>query len=228
MSLPQYGPRPLRPLNDHMRHGFDQDYNSENFLSVLANTFYIYFDDKRHNTSGNPVTEEMKRSPELAKTYQPIPDWKVMKDRQKTILAAIVLCLNLGVDPPDIMKTYPCAKLEAWCDPLTFPDTKKAIELIGKALQLQYETLLLRTRYKQLLDPCVEDVKRFCNTLRRNAKDERILFHYNGHRQRRDLGVQPRLHPVHPHPVVRPPDVARRALHLCLRLQQRRQHRAQL
>lgn len=181
MSLPQYGPRPLRPLNDHMRHGFDQDYNSENFLSVLANTFYIYFDDKRHNTSGNPVTEEMKRSPELAKTYQPIPDWKVMKDRQKTILAAIVLCLNLGVDPPDIMKTYPCAKLEAWCDPLTFPDTKKAIELIGKALQLQYETLLLRTRYKQLLDPCVEDVKRFCNTLRRNAKDERILFHYNGH-----------------------------------------------
>lgn len=31
------------------------------------------------------------------------------------------------------------------------------------------------------MDPCVEDVKRFCNTLRRNAKDERILFHYNGH-----------------------------------------------
>lgn len=104
-----------------------------------------------------------------------------MKERQKTISAVLVLCLNLGVDPPDIMKTYPCAKLEAWCDPSAFPDTKKAIEAIGKNLQSQYETLLLRTRYKQLLDPCVEDVKRFCNTLRRNAKDERILFHYNGH-----------------------------------------------
>lgn len=180
-QMVQYGPKPLQPLNDKMRHGFDQDYNSENFLNLLANTFYIYFDDKRHNTNGNPITEEMKRSPELYKTYQPITDWKVMKDRQKTISAAIVLCLNLGVDPPDIMKTYPCAKFEAWCDPSLYPDTKKAIESIGKTLQLQYETLSLRTRYKLSLDPCVEDVKRFCNTLRRNAKDERILFHYNGH-----------------------------------------------
>lgn len=104
-----------------------------------------------------------------------------MRERQKTISAVIVMCLNLGVDPPDVMKTYPCAKYEAWCDPSLFSDTKKAIETIGKNLQSQYETLSLRTRYKQSLDPCVEDVKRFCNTLRRNAKDERILFHYNGH-----------------------------------------------
>lgn len=179
MSL--YAPRQLQPLNSKMRHGFDEDYNLEHFLSSLANTFYIYFDDKRHNTNGNPVTENMKNLPEYAKNHQPIRDWKVMKERQKTISAVLVLCLNLGVDPPDIMKTYPCAKLEAWCDPSAFPDTKKAIEAIGKNLQSQYETLLLRTRYKQLLDPCVEDVKRFCNTLRRNAKDERILFHYNGH-----------------------------------------------
>ncbi|EAZ63418.2 Kontroller Of Growth [Scheffersomyces stipitis CBS 6054] len=164
-----------------MRHGFDEDYSSENFLNLLANTFYIYFDDKRQNTNGNPITAEMKQSGKYYKNYQPITDWKVMKERQKTISAVLVLCLNLGVDPPDIMKTYPCAKLESWCDPSSFPDTKKAIENIGKNLQSQYETLSLRTRYKQSLDPCVEDVKRFCNTLRRNAKDERILFHYNGH-----------------------------------------------
>lgn len=121
-----------------MRHGFDEDYNSEQFLLSLANTFYIYFDDKRHNTNGNPVTEEMKRLPEFSKNYQAIRDWKVMKERQKTISAVLVLCLNLGVDPPDIMKTYPCAKLEAWCDPSAFPDTKKAIEAIGKNLQSQY------------------------------------------------------------------------------------------
>ncbi|ODV76960.1 Kontroller of growth [Suhomyces tanzawaensis NRRL Y-17324] len=164
-----------------MRHGFDQDYNSANFLNLLANTFYIYFDDKRHNTNGNPITPEMKQTPKYFRNYQPITDWKVMKERQKTISAVLVLCLNLGVDPPDIMKTYPCAKYEAWCNPTSFPDTKKAIDSIGKNLQSQYETLSLRTRYKQSLDPCVEDVKRFCNTLRRNAKDERILFHYNGH-----------------------------------------------
>lgn len=176
-----FGPRPLQPLNSKMRHGFDKDYNSEHFLTTLANTFYIYFDDKRHNANGNPILAAMKALQELSKNYQPIVDWKVMKERQKTISAVLVLCLNLGVDPPDIMKTYPCAKLEAWCDPSAFPDTKKAIEAIGKNLQTQYETLSLRTRYKQSLDPCVEDVKRFCNTLRRNAKDERIMFHYNGH-----------------------------------------------
>lgn len=176
-----YGPRPLQPLNDKMRHGFEEDYTLENFLLLLANTFYIYFDDKRHNTNGNPISEETRLLPLQYKNYQPIADWKVMKERQKTISAVLVLCLNLGVDPPDIMKTYPCAKYEAWCDPSAFPDTKKALESIGKNLQTQYETLSLRTRYKQLLDPCVEDVKRFCNTLRRNAKDERILFHYNGH-----------------------------------------------
>lgn len=176
-----HGPRPLQTLNLSMRHGFDEHYNLEQFLLLLANNFYIYFDDKRHNANGSPVPLRIKRRPLRAKKYEPIPDWKVMKERQKTISAVLVLCLNLGVDPPDIMKTYPCAKMEAWCDPVQFPDTKKAIEAIGKSLQSQYETLSLRTRYKQLLDPCVEDVKRFCNTLRRNAKDERILFHYNGH-----------------------------------------------
>lgn len=180
-QLVYFGPRPLQPLNAKMRHGFDEDYNSENFLSSLANTFYIYFDDKRHNANGNPISEAMKKLPELFKNYQPIVDWKVMKERQKTVSAVLVLCLNLGTDPPDIMKTYPCAKLEAWCDLSNFSDNKKAIEAIGKNLQSQYETLSLRTRYKQSLDPCVEDVKRFCNTLRRNSKDERILFHYNGH-----------------------------------------------
>lgn len=53
--------------------------------------------------------------------------------------------------------------------------------MIGKNLQQQYETLSIRTRYKQYLDPFVEDTKKFCCSLRRNAKDERILFHYNGH-----------------------------------------------
>lgn len=171
----------LQPLNTAMRHGFDEEYNLDNFLSTLANQFFIYYDDKRHTANGNPISDEMKRTPPLARNYQPIVDWKVMRERQKTISAVLVLCLNLGVDPPDVMKTYPCAKLEAWVDPLLHTDTKKAIEAIGKALQLQYETLLLRTKYKQLLDPCVEDVKRSCNTLRRNAKEERILFHYNGH-----------------------------------------------
>lgn len=175
-----YGPQPLRPLNIETRHGFEEQYNSEQLLQALANDFIFYFDDKRHKTNGNP-TPEAEKLKDQDHYYQPIQDWKIMKDRQKTVSAALLLCLNLGVDPPDVIKTHPCARVESWVDPLNFQDSKKAIEQIGKNLQSQYETLSLRTRYKQSLDPCVEDVKRFCNSLRRTSKDDRILFHYNGH-----------------------------------------------
>ena len=34
--------------------------------------------------------------------------------QMKTVSVALVLCLNIGVDPPDVMKTYPCARIETW------------------------------------------------------------------------------------------------------------------
>ncbi|TGZ82850.1 hypothetical protein EX30DRAFT_354182 [Ascodesmis nigricans] len=151
-----------------MRHGFGDEYNQEEYLRDLETIFYMYYTDKRHETGGNPKEEKF-----------PLQEWR-MKDRLKTVSAALVMCLNLGVDPPDIIKTTPCAKLESWIDP-TAHAAPKALELIGKNLQAHYETLSIRTRYKQHLDPPVEDTKKFCCALRRNAKDERILFHYNGH-----------------------------------------------
>ncbi|RWS22949.1 regulatory-associated protein of mTOR-like isoform X2, partial [Leptotrombidium deliense] len=105
--------------------------------------------------------------------------WR-MKERMKTVSVALVMCLNIGVDPPDILKTQPCAKLECWIDPATLAPPR-ALEQIGAALQKQYERWQPRARYKQSLDPTVEEVKRLCISLRRNAKDERVLFHYNGH-----------------------------------------------
>ncbi|MEJ1269209.1 regulatory associated protein of MTOR complex 1 [Cricetulus griseus] len=41
--------------------------------------------------------------------------------------------------------------------------------------------LIDKARYKQSLDPTVDEVKKLCTSLRRNAKEERVLFHYNGH-----------------------------------------------
>lgn len=111
-------------------------------------------------------------------------DWKTqtwrMKERMKTVSVALVMCLNVGVDPPDIVKTQPCAKLECWIDPLTMSGPK-ALESIGQALQAQYERWQPRARYKQSLDPTADEVKKLCLSLRRNAKEERVLFHYNGH-----------------------------------------------
>lgn len=36
-------------------------------------------------------------------------DWR-LKDRLKTVSAAIVLCLNIGIDPPDIIRPGICNK----------------------------------------------------------------------------------------------------------------------
>lgn len=98
----------------------------------------------------------------------------------KTVSVALVVCLNVGVDPPDVIKIQPCARLECWIDPLSLSQ-QKALELIGKNLQAQYERWQPKARYKQSLDPNVEAVKKLCTSLRRNAKEERVLFHYNGH-----------------------------------------------
>nr|XP_023912272.1 regulatory-associated protein of TOR 1 [Quercus suber]POF10632.1 regulatory-associated protein of tor 1 [Quercus suber] len=102
------------------------------------------------------------------------------KDRMKTGCVALVLCLNISVDPPDVIKISPCARMECWIDPFSMAP-QKALETIGKTLSSQYERWQPRARYKCQLDPTVEEVKKLCNTCRRYAKSERVLFHYNGH-----------------------------------------------
>lgn len=77
----------------------------------------------------------------------------------KTVSVAILYCLNIGVDPPDVIKIEPCARLECWigisffskksywgthffffCFSDPFSDSpQKSLERIGKALQAQYE-----------------------------------------------------------------------------------------
>ena len=176
----------------------------------------------------------------------------------KTVGVALVCCLNIGVDPPDVVKTSPCARMECWLEPSAEPP-QKALEGIGSALQVgvffffffffffflcwfllgcwcccwvlmwgmlmvkkmdlafiketmsgmtlspfptltptptnynhnhttttitttttttinkqsQYERWQPRARYKQCLDPTVDDVKKLCTSLRRSSRDER-------------------------------------------------------
>ena len=47
---------------------------------------------------------------------------------------------------------------------------QKALEKVGNNLQKQYERWQPRARYKQLLDPTTEDVRKLCIALRKNAK----------------------------------------------------------
>ncbi|KAG9313880.1 hypothetical protein JVU11DRAFT_4648 [Chiua virens] len=132
-----------------------------------------YWSAKRHLTCGNPTPH----SPDCAKLFP----WRgSAPGKLKTANAALVLCLNIDVDPPDIIKTNPCAVLECWVDPRTMP-SNKALEAIGTNLQHQFEGLSLKIPYKPILDPSYEDLRKFCLNLRKQAKDETVCFYYNGH-----------------------------------------------
>ncbi|KAI3968326.1 hypothetical protein MKW92_052315 [Papaver armeniacum] len=102
------------------------------------------------------------------------------KDRMKTGCVALVLCLNISVDPPDVIKISPCARMECWIDPFAMA-APKALDTIGKSLLAQYERWQPRAKYKLQLDPTVDEVKKLCLACRKHAKGERVLFHYNGH-----------------------------------------------
>ncbi|KAF2724734.1 hypothetical protein K431DRAFT_216918 [Polychaeton citri CBS 116435] len=170
-------PKDGEPDGERMRHGWDHQLKNSDQAHALSQTFFMYFEDKRHETAGNPPL-----SFEPAKL---VGDWR-MRDRLKTVSAVLAVCLNVGVDPPDVIKTSPCARLECWVDPIP-PDsagqasTNNSNAQIGKNLQNQYENLSLRTRYKVILDPTIEELKKYTQSLRRTAHAERILFHYNGH-----------------------------------------------
>ncbi|KAI0714649.1 hypothetical protein C8Q76DRAFT_795507 [Earliella scabrosa] len=137
-----------------------------------ATPLHPYWSAKRHVTCGNPT-------PPPPGTPKMIP-WRSAPGKIKTAHAALVLCLNIDVDPPDIIKTNPCAVLEAWVDPHTMP-SHKALEVIGQNLQHQFEGLNPKISYKPILDPSKDDLKRFCITLRKSAGEDAVLFHYNGH-----------------------------------------------
>jgi regulator-associated protein of mTOR len=108
-----------------------------------------------------------------------VSKWRPM-NRTKTWCVAIVLCLNIKADPPDVIKISPCARIQCWIDPFSMPP-RRAIETIGETLSLQYERWQPKAKFKIELDPTVEEVKKLCTTCRKFAKTDRVLFHYNGH-----------------------------------------------
>jgi len=71
--------------------------------------------------------------------------WR-QKERLKTTAVALVVCLNIGVDPPDVIKISPCARMECWVDPLSM-QAPKALDTIGKVIDSQRCPLNFDVRY---------------------------------------------------------------------------------
>ena len=133
--------------------------------TLLSQTRHGAGDAPHHHQASDPSTA--------------VSRWR-QKERTKTTAVALVLCLNIGVDPPDALRISPCARLECWVDPLSMAPPK-ALETIGKNLQAQYERWQPRARYRMHLDPTLDDVKKLATGARRAARAERVLLHYNGH-----------------------------------------------
>ncbi|XP_020604438.1 regulatory-associated protein of mTOR-like [Orbicella faveolata] len=92
-----------------------------------------------------PLCFMKKRHKEVIEGSRPLAQTWRMKERMKTVSVALVLCLNIGVDPPDVVKTSPCARMECWIDPLSM-GPQKALETVGNKLQEQYERWQPRVR----------------------------------------------------------------------------------
>lgn len=105
--------------------------------------------------------------------------WKPI-DKLTTSAAVLVVCLNIGTDPPDVIKPSVCARKECWIDPFSAPKTK-ALQMIGSALQHQYQKLQPNAKLKPCLDPSSEELQKVCQNIRKMAGSDRVLFHYNGH-----------------------------------------------
>lgn len=135
----------------------------------------------RGGSDGSPLPNNALQPDLISKRNAIVPTWR-LKERMKTYGVGMILALNIGTDPPDVVKRNPCAKLQCWIDPTTM-SRAKARERIGEKLEQQYARWQQRARlkYKRALDPTVEDVRGLCVTMRRQARNERLLLHYNGH-----------------------------------------------
>jgi regulatory associated protein of mTOR len=159
-----------------LQDDYDNNANgNNNRLKQLSNYFSsnIFFDDEWHSEDYLYNTYDDSRVGDSS--------WR-LKEKMKTVGLALVVCLNIGVDPPDVIKPNPCARKHCWLD---LPNNRqKAVEMVGQALQQQYEKydkIQSKTKYKLCLDPTSEDLRKILINLRKVSKSERLLFHYNGH-----------------------------------------------
>ena len=83
----------------------------------------LYSTEYHSDNSEKTGTSEAGEKGGLVSKWRP-------KERLKTTAVALVVCLNIGVDPPDVVKVSPCARLEWWIDPLSM-QPQKALEAPG-------------------------------------------------------------------------------------------------
>ncbi|KAJ1887309.1 Target of rapamycin complex 1 subunit kog1, partial [Coemansia sp. IMI 209127] len=140
----------------------------------------------------------------LALANLQLADWRT-HEKLHTPGALLAVCLNFGVQPPDLVLPKRSAVMEAWVDPnaeVLAPTPEELalqqnaggnsaaanvgrertpLKAIGENLLRQFQSIQRNARYKPLLDCVMEELRKYCVQFRRAAKEERLLFYYNGH-----------------------------------------------
>lgn len=109
----------------------------------------------------------------------------VVYPKVKTTQGVILLCLNIGNDPPDYLRIEPCARLECWTDPrmalVSGVSAGCSSDSIAAALETQYLSLPRSAVFKKATEVSLEDARHLMLSARRRAEKGRVLLHYNGH-----------------------------------------------
>ena len=140
---------------------------------------------KRHYFANRKYTAMLRSSSSQARENQQTlieqQLTRYSKERMRTMNGLLVLCLNLGIDPPDVKKPPDVSKLFTWIDTGN-KDVKRAQEAIGNQLSTLYSQMQPRARFRPLVDAHPVSVQTHCQSARKTAgRSERVLFHYNGY-----------------------------------------------
>ncbi|KAJ2540607.1 Target of rapamycin complex 1 subunit kog1, partial [Coemansia sp. RSA 1853] len=95
--------------------------------------------------------------------------------------ALLAVCLDLTSAKYSTAQNTYHAIMEAWTDPTTISTVGQMHSVISDNLVSQFEQLPGKIIYKPLIDCDVLRLQRNSLHFRNVAKDQRILFHYNGH-----------------------------------------------
>ncbi|PVV02718.1 hypothetical protein BB560_002823 [Smittium megazygosporum] len=153
--------------------------------------------DSEHNLVQNNIYNAPRS---LALAQLQVEDWK--NDKTRTSFIVVALCLNIGTEPPDLFRPEDTKMIETGIDPFEDIDEtdpklldssnyiedekgntrfKTPIERIADNIIRAYSNISKAFDYKFALDPIFEEAHRVVTHARKQAREDRILFHYNGH-----------------------------------------------
>uniref|UniRef100_A0A0N4ZSL6 WD_REPEATS_REGION domain-containing protein n=1 Tax=Parastrongyloides trichosuri TaxID=131310 RepID=A0A0N4ZSL6_PARTI len=98
----------------------------------------------------------------------------------KTVTVALVLCLNVGTEPPNTPKTTNNVRKISGFEISSGACNSKLSQKIAATLQKNFERLQPRARYRLICDTTTEEVRKLLVGIRRGAKDDRVLMYFNG------------------------------------------------